>query len=777
MKRAAVCAGLLLASMQACALYRPAQEWRSITTPAYEVIIQKNGRVDVCFSSGVPVFDNALPAIRFAGKDRWERLKIAGRASQRTLVQDALGEGKGTMLALGNCEWRINTYITQPFLTIQVAYVNNGKKPVRVAALAPWSIGMLDKGSVSVGPDAAGATVLSYETDALAGVPIPKLGRGAASSAECLAVSNAGPQRHLIAGFLTQAAAFTRLQVDRSPDAAPDSFDIFSAACIYDPPVEVMPGERLHSEVLYLAIAEGDPFTGLERYAHAVARVAGTAPRDNRPAHGWETGRQDGERPYDQASVLHALSSLSEHLPGHGWQTLYLADGWAARPGSWEPEGSRFPNGLGSLASEIRKSGLRPGLILSPFVINRGDAMVREHPDWLREPNAEGCATLGTDRLLLDLTMPEVYAFIRERAARISRDWGFQSVQVNGLSALMLADSYADSTKTRVQALRLGAAALREGLGPDVFLELDEPLLAAAPFCDGVHFAEPAFSVGEGVEADASGCVEALSRLAQRYYYYPYLFRPSADCVALPNSEAVRTTNHSIAWLTGLAMMGGTIRLTVPAEDLTAEQQDTVRKLTPASPQPARPVDLFEQARPHIWSLSTKTPVGEWRAVGLFNWKASETMEISFSLTRLGLDPEAYYTVYDFGDAAYCGLAQGKLTVAVPAASVRLLIMRPYEDRPMLLAMDSHFTGGAQETVALGWDSKAKMLHGAFEGVAATASALKILAPDSYTFREGSVGNQPVVPTGEGPVITLRCELQDTDRAAWRLFFDNAPAK
>ncbi|HPA05506.1 MAG TPA: hypothetical protein PLB67_13785, partial [Candidatus Hydrogenedentes bacterium] len=121
---------LAISGCQTSPVYRPGQEYRTINAAEYEIAIQKNGRVDVLLRSGQVVLANAQPMVWYAEEDAPELLPVLGRLTVREQVNDRLGQGQGMLFKQKECEWAIRVYPDKPFFTCQVAYVNNGKKPV-----------------------------------------------------------------------------------------------------------------------------------------------------------------------------------------------------------------------------------------------------------------------------------------------------------------------------------------------------------------------------------------------------------------------------------------------------------------------------------------------------------------------------------------------------------------------------------------------------------------------------------------------------------------------
>jgi len=280
------------------------KEYRSLNTDLYKISIQKDGRLDVFLADDTPVILDVFPMVWFDGDGEPDRMKIAGRWTERLAVEDKLGQGQGVVHVHKGLEWSLRAYPTRPFFAVQLGYTNESNRPVRIKALLPWCVGEPGKGVVSLGPGTAESRVLGGTT-----IGVPAIARGSAQSDDAIAIVNATSGQSLIAGFITQDRARGTLDVG-TPIAeekdAPSSLGHFRAVSTFDTPVEVGPGESVYSEVLYIAIAEPDPVLGFQRYARAV-RVANGRYTSAQPdqLHAWIVATSDAAQP---------ASDLSERL-------------------------------------------------------------------------------------------------------------------------------------------------------------------------------------------------------------------------------------------------------------------------------------------------------------------------------------------------------------------------------------------------------------------------------------------------------------------------------
>jgi hypothetical protein len=263
--------GALFLSLQAVGQkygYRTGLEYRSLNTDAYEIAIQKNGRLDIAHASGEVIFLDAYPMLWIDGEKKPERFKLDGRFSQRYQVNDLLGEGHGMLIKYKTLEWTINAYPTKPFIAVQAAYVNNTKKPVKIKALYPWAVGGKKNTGLTLGVQSQQSRLVPdplVSIQTLQGVPL--------QTKNCIGIYNPRTGRSMIAGFVTQNRAINSFHAQPVHPKDPDIIPELQAINTYDPPVELQPGERLESEILYIALTEKTPLLAMQRYGKAVSIV------------------------------------------------------------------------------------------------------------------------------------------------------------------------------------------------------------------------------------------------------------------------------------------------------------------------------------------------------------------------------------------------------------------------------------------------------------------------------------------------------------------------
>ena len=761
----------------------PSHEERTLNTDQYEIAIQRNGRTDVTLVSGVPIFTDVVPMVWFDGEEKPSELDISGIATQRGIVRSPIGEGQEITFQLGNCSWVLRTYPTRHYWTAQVVYINSGKKKVHVRSLIPWAVGEPGKGHLTLGTGITQTQVLQHGDvvgDRGTLSPNQAIGKEKMASTGNLVLLNKTAQKLLITGALTAKRATTRFVV--KPDPEKDVFQVFRAECLYDAPVEVPPGERLESEVIYFSATESSIFEGLERYAGTFAAL-NKIPLPHVALPGGVFHSSKYGTAISEDHVISVLDRMDKQLKRYGWRHMIIDSGWERATGDWEPNPERFPHGMKWLTDQIHSRDMTAGLCFRPFTVKMDSPVAQQHPDWLLELNDTGRSRLSSEERILDATNPAVYDFIKALTAKIGSTWDFDAIEITDSAQLLsMAQKYSDPAMTHVQAMLRGLEAIREGLGPDKTITAADPFPFSSFYADAVHIGTECAPIWRGVpEKESWGAVDVARNAAHYYYYAPYLWRPDHDCFYFAQDGTRQhwktsdlpalTLEQTRSWLTLQALTGGAVKFGDWLPDMKPEEVDSLTKILPVPAYPARPIDLFEREIPAIWSLPIKTPAGQWNIVAVFNWDESKPVTLPLELDALGLNSTLYYTVYDFWQDQYFGLTKKQLNVSVPPGSVHLLGFRQFDNHPMFLASDRHFTQGASDHTAIEWNQQTRTLKGVFNGVEDTKYNLRILVPDNYAPKEIKVSAEEVKTILDGKVLKIGFTCAEKKAVEWAVVF------
>lgn len=261
--------------------------------------------------------------------------------------------------------------------------------------------------------------------------------------------------------------------------------------------------------------------------------------------------------------------------------------------------------------------------------------------------------------------------------------------------------------------------------------------------------------------------------LASRSYYLPTIGNPLLAPWAreLAQDTAHFSDEQFITAFTLAAIQGKPLRPANPWTELSPLRQHVLSRLLPAPANSGRPIDLFQEGPPRQWYLPLRTKVGDWTVAALFNWDEDAPVELHTPLTAIGLNNDNLYTVYDFWAGQYLGLIEKTLRVEVPPEGVRLLGLRRYERRPMLVASSRHYTQGASDHTALDWNHEGGILSGTFAGIKDETCTLSILVPEPWVLKTATSSVEVVAQKQEGMLLTLSLRPTAVGDVTWKVTF------
>lgn len=382
---AAIATGLVLAAGMASAQpMRPSDAYRTAGTDRHEIIIQKNGRLDVFGLGRQAIFENMYPMIWFDGDDAPMPMAIDGRYTARNAIKDSLGLGQELYFEKSGYEWSIRVYPLQPFITVRCAFTNRKKRDVVVRGLSPWCGGAPKKGGISSA--VFGRDALLYGGDSRWTSPLSRralLSDAPSHSFHQLVVArDAGSPRHLVAAFLDHGTTRyfeNTITLESSGDGRAVA-GIRSASRL-PRPVVLAPGERIESPSLYIALSENDVVGALERYGEALALWTGKG-QGPPPVHGWIGGEPvvDSDGRWADIAMTDILpkpreakTNIDKSVPPPRWS-------WSLK--ALEPGVNRFatpvmPRELHRLLAPAKKDtlSLKPSILLTGQPL-AGGAMV-----------------------------------------------------------------------------------------------------------------------------------------------------------------------------------------------------------------------------------------------------------------------------------------------------------------------------------------------------------------------------------------------------------------
>jgi hypothetical protein len=197
--------------------------------------------------------------------------------------------------------------------------------------------------------------------------------------------------------------------------------------------------------------------------------------------------------------------------------------------------------------------------------------------------------------------------------------------------------------------------------------------------------------------------------------------------------------------------------------ELPPERLDLLRRTMPPHGLQARPADLFEEAIPRVWTVSS----GGRHVVGLFNW-AEQSAEIDYPVQKLGLDPAREYVAYEYWSNTLRGPFRGTVKAPLAPTSSAILSLRARSTHPQVISTSRHVTQGLIDLKQEKW--AARELSGVSLAVGGDPYEIRIVAAGWKAAHAEASGAAASVQQ-EGDLVRLRLDAPQSVAVSWKLQF------
>ena len=649
---------------------------------------------------------------------------------------------------------RLTTYLhcfpDEPHIVLKVGIENRRRAPVALDSVTLLGIST-NRGAVQLGGHPSGYHLFINTPPTFPGGGIQRLYDGfqlneseASRPSHCGMLHDTDSQRALVFGFLTTEKWWPQVQVGHQV-IGKESPGINRWALYHRcERHRCKKGEEVTSESIYLNFVDGAE-AAYRHYTELVAAQNG-AQTTKQLVSGWNLLDLEAAEP-----EVEAASTYSE-------QTALLAESPLFRP--------QYPGGITYLqidaaqadveerVTHIREKGFKAALRINPFSVARDSALLRKHPDsCLQRRRTNPRDKEREDVALLDVSHPKAQAHIRQQLQQFIAEWGCELIQADfSVYTTMLTSPpnvrWHDTSLTSVQLYRLAVQVLKEAVAEAAAARQTEVLLAGrnlvtAPCIGSFALNCPMASVGLHSDDTVNwhhqnGTKHRVSHSALYHSEHNTLWNHVYGELKV---DEPRPINEAIVEITAAAFSGGAVFCADSFVTLKPHRAELLAKLFPLIGTAAKPVALYDEPFPRIWSLSvpaddepnatnlvienladasgkqtflhqkTDTNASQHTKtlVAVFNWQDHED-DADFELDALGLSASKKdYLVHDFWMRQYLGTVSRSVTLLnIPSRSVKLLCLREEQDVPQLLATDMHWTQGSVEILSAGWDSKSE---------------------------------------------------------------------
>lgn len=510
--------------------------------------------------------------------------------------------------------------------------------------------------------------------------------------------------------------------------------------------LNVPAGEEIDGETLAIGYFD-DGLLGLEAYADAIAKAheIELPPVPSGYCTWYHARASDEQRTAELAEFS------AEQLRDYGFDFIQIDDFWQISTESekrdfttHKPDGP-YPSGMRHTAENINEYGMLAGLWLIPFAWNPQAPALVDHPDWFIHTPAGDINKVTWAGYCLDCTNPDTQDFVRDVISRITKEWGYKYLKLDGLwsgigtKLLYPTPDYRpdelgeailhDPDKTQIQAYRMGLELVRDAAGDDVFLlgcniaQNMRSMGASFGLLDGMR-------IGRDVGAKWDNIVPCAELASHLYFFHGRVWYNDPDCLML---REPLTLDQARAWgsLIGISGQMNVVSEWLPG--LPEERLDVVKRTLPNHGGCGRPVDLFESGIPQVWYLPMGNGNLKRHIVGLFNWDEKTESDVNFSLESAS-SPRSNserYVGFDYWEDRFVPPFSGSVDLTLRPSSCRILSLQEVSDHPQLVSTSRHITQGGVDVIALDWDGRNRVLSGTSKVIGGDPYELRIATPET----------------------------------------------
>ncbi len=571
------------------------------------------------------------------------------------------------------------------------------------------------------------------------------------------ALADPATRRGVVAGFVTtdRGSGVVRMEADAQAVRLLPHLDYGRLA---------LPADRtLALETFAIGLFD-DARLGLEAYADTLARTLDIRLPPMPTVHC--TWYVDGAS--REAVLTGRTDFAAAALKPFGLNVVQIDDGWQlgkSKNGpkkvfySHDPHGP-YPSGMKPVADHIRRAGLTAGLWLIPFAGSSDDPWFADKTDWFaKKPDGAPYDTRwgGT---CLDLTRADTQEYLKRVIRTLTHEWGYTYLKMDGLytgasvNLNYVCDTFredefgqavlSDPKVTQLEMMRNSLRLVRETAGTNVFL-----LGCCAPqnmrSAGAAYGLVDAMRIGPDNGASWSALLRGPEFGAWQYFLHGRVWYNDPDPLYVRPSLPLEHAQVICSWVTLSGQMNSSSE---EYGKLPPERLDLLKRTMPSHRATARPVDLFENRIPGVWTVTDPATAARPRrdGVGLFNWDAQEkTFDRTFA--DLGLPGTGAWIAFDFWANALTPPFRDRLSYTLRPQSCAVLALRPVLDRPQLISTSRHITQGLVDVLEERWDPRTRTLSGVSEVVANDPYELRLL---TYVSAGASVG-EPLRAAVTGP--------------------------
>ncbi len=483
-----------------------------------------------------------------------------------------------------------------------------------------------------------------------------------------------------------------------------------------------------------------------------------------------------------EKDVLENLNYFANNKDEVPIQFIQIDDGYQNRTGDWTTLNTKFPSGMRAIVDRIHTVGFKAGLWVAPFLVVANSDTFISHPNWCILDGKGKFVTVPTNPAwgrekvyVLDPTNPEAQKHLEKVFQTITQKWGFDYVKIDFVyGACMKGSVYYDKTATRVDAYRQGLAAIRRGVGDEVFiLGCGAPLGPSIGFCNAMRIGPDTNTKWESLGlVDKIGRIwvpslyPALHSTILHSFMHALWWLNDPDCIVVRTDKSKLTPAEVRTQISLFGLSSGLILISDNLNKVPSERIGWFQRLLPPTGIAALPADLMEKKTPEIFfKYLNPAAFADGVLVSVTNFD-NKPKTITLDLTLFGLEPSQSYHMYEFWSEEYLGRKTGNDTLTIeniPPHEHRYLIVKLFTPEvPQLVSTNLHINHGTLEIQNLTFNEGTKTINFRVSLPGEHMGRLILYIPDIYAIDDTrSPGILVVDPPDENSICKVEIAFKD----------------
>jgi hypothetical protein len=506
----------------------------------------------------------------------------------------------------------------------------------------------------------------------------------------------------------------------------------------------------------------------------------------------------------------------NRNLTKYGFEVIQIDDMWQSGPSrrhSWKkpPETLKkrtkadsgpwsdfsthrrfgfYPHGMKKIANKLKNLSIKPGIWLMPFAWDPLSKSLKNNHDWFVKRKDGKIYQVFWAGWCLDMSNPSAQEFLKNAIHRITEDWGFEYLKMDGLwsgmaTKIRYPDSkygpddigdavFYDKSMTNIEIYRKGLEIVRESAKKGTFLlgcnvaQNFRTLGASMGLLDAMR-------IGRDIGANWNAVIPCIEMSSRLYFLNGQVWYNDPDCLMLRNPL---TIEQAQSWASWIVLTG---QLNIVSEwlpRLSQERLDVFLRSIPNTGLVARPLDILENDPARIWHLLKPETQRTNRRdiVGLFNVKEDQSISINLQLKDLKIPPSPFnqYIAYDYWKKNYVGPFKDTIKIDLNPTSCTILSILPILEKPQILSTSRHISQGMIDILSEVWDESRKMLRIKSELMKDELYIVNLYVPSlkMKNIKVVTENNVIIREKQEGPQISITLQTNQTCNIEWVIEFE-----